>query len=108
MTRHRYLFAPMLVSLAFAAGATACGSDDKASPPSAAPTTTAVAATTTAAASASSASDPASASSVSGSASSTGGSGESIKIGFITKFPVDFYDTMVDAAKKWDDAHDDA
>ena len=26
---------------------------------------------------------------------------EKTKIGFITKFPVDFYDTMVDAAKKW-------
>lgn len=25
-----------------------------------------------------------------------------VKIGFITKFPVDFYDTMVDAAKEWD------
>ncbi|MEP6480836.1 MAG: sugar ABC transporter substrate-binding protein [Rhodoglobus sp.] len=30
-----------------------------------------------------------------------GGSGV-IKIGFITKFPVDFYDTMVKAAKEWD------
>jgi simple sugar transport system substrate-binding protein len=28
--------------------------------------------------------------------------GGTIKIGFITKFPVDFYDTMVDAAKAWD------
>ncbi|VXB12766.1 sugar ABC transporter substrate-binding protein [Aeromicrobium sp. 9AM] len=28
--------------------------------------------------------------------------GDSVKIGFITKFPVDFYDTMVDAAKDWD------
>jgi simple sugar transport system substrate-binding protein len=27
-----------------------------------------------------------------------------VKIGFITKFPVDFYDTMVDAAKAWDTA----
>ncbi len=25
-----------------------------------------------------------------------------VKIGFITKFPVDFYDIMVDAAKEWD------
>ena len=33
-----------------------------------------------------------------------GGSGseESVKIGFITKFPVDFYDTMVDAVKQYD------
>jgi len=35
--------------------------------------------------------------------SSGGGSGSKvIKIGFITKFPVDFYDTMVQAAKDWD------
>ncbi|MEO7720383.1 MAG: sugar ABC transporter substrate-binding protein [Pseudolysinimonas sp.] len=35
--------------------------------------------------------------------SSGGGSGSKvIKIGFITKFPVDFYDTMVTAAKAWD------
>src|SRR4029079_4019102 len=31
-----------------------------------------------------------------------GGTG---KIGFITKFPVDFYDTMVDAAKAWNADH---
>jgi ABC-type sugar transport system substrate-binding protein len=30
------------------------------------------------------------------------GGGDSVTIGFITKFPVDFYDTMVDAAKQWD------
>ena len=30
---------------------------------------------------------------------------ESVKIGFITKFPVDFYDTMVDAAKTWNEDH---
>jgi hypothetical protein len=29
------------------------------------------------------------------------------KIGFITKFPVDFYDTMVDAVKKWNTDHPD-
>jgi simple sugar transport system substrate-binding protein len=32
------------------------------------------------------------------------GGGDVIKIGFITKFPVDFYDTMVDAAKAWDES----
>jgi simple sugar transport system substrate-binding protein len=31
-----------------------------------------------------------------------GSSSKVIKIGFITKFPVDFYDTMVNAAKDWD------
>jgi ABC-type sugar transport system substrate-binding protein len=30
-----------------------------------------------------------------------------VKIGFITKFPGDFYDTMVDAVKQYDAAHDD-
>ena len=28
-----------------------------------------------------------------------------IKVGLITKFPVDFYDTMVDAVKKYDADH---
>jgi simple sugar transport system substrate-binding protein len=28
-----------------------------------------------------------------------------VTIGFITKFPVDFYDTMVDAAKAWNEEH---
>jgi simple sugar transport system substrate-binding protein len=32
----------------------------------------------------------------------SGGDSKVIKIGFITKFPVDFYDTMVQAAKDWD------
>lgn len=31
-----------------------------------------------------------------------GDANEVLKIGFITKFPVDFYDIMVDAAKEWD------
>jgi ABC-type sugar transport system substrate-binding protein len=30
-----------------------------------------------------------------------------VKVGFITKFPGDFYDSMVDAAKKYDSEHDD-
>jgi ABC-type sugar transport system substrate-binding protein len=30
-----------------------------------------------------------------------------IKIGFITKFPVDFYDTMVDSVKTWNKDHSD-
>jgi ABC-type sugar transport system substrate-binding protein len=36
------------------------------------------------------------------------GGGDAVKIGFITKFPVDFYDTMVDAAKEWDSGEDGA
>ena len=31
-----------------------------------------------------------------------GGDDDVLTIGFITKFPVDFYDIMVDAAKEWD------
>ncbi len=37
-----------------------------------------------------------------------GGGGDAVKIGFITKFPVDFYDIMVDAAKEWDSGEDGA
>ena len=33
---------------------------------------------------------------------SDGGGDDVLTIGFITKFPVDFYDIMVDAAKEWD------
>ena len=29
---------------------------------------------------------------------------DTVKLGFITKFPVDFYFTLVNAAKKWDKA----
>jgi ABC-type sugar transport system substrate-binding protein len=39
---------------------------------------------------------------------SAGSGGDAVKIGFITKFPVDFYDTMVDAAKAWDASEDGA
>jgi simple sugar transport system substrate-binding protein len=35
------------------------------------------------------------------------GAGEKLKVGFITKFPVDFYDTMVEAVRKYDTEHDD-
>ncbi|MFD1541880.1 sugar ABC transporter substrate-binding protein [Nonomuraea guangzhouensis] len=35
------------------------------------------------------------------------GTTEPIKVGFITKFPVDFYDTMVDAVKTWHRDHPD-
>jgi ABC-type sugar transport system substrate-binding protein len=40
-------------------------------------------------------------------ASDGGGGSGTIKVGFITKFPVDFYDTMVDAVKKYDSEHSD-
>jgi ABC-type sugar transport system substrate-binding protein len=35
-------------------------------------------------------------------------SAATIKLGFITKFPVDFFFTLQNAAKKWDKAHKDA
>jgi ABC-type sugar transport system substrate-binding protein len=35
----------------------------------------------------------------------SGGGEETVTIGFITKFPVDFYDTMVDAARDWNEDH---
>jgi ABC-type sugar transport system substrate-binding protein len=43
------------------------------------------------------------------SSSGNGGNGgtDVLKIGFITKFPVDFYDTMVNAVKKYDADHAD-
>jgi len=36
-----------------------------------------------------------------------GSNSTTIKVGFITKFPVDFYDIMVDAVKKYDSEHAD-
>jgi len=42
-----------------------------------------------------------------GSGDSGAGGSEQLKVGFITKFPVDFYDIMVDAVKKYDDQHAD-
>ena len=41
------------------------------------------------------------------SAAAPSAAGDKIKIGFITKFPVDFYDIMVDAAKTWAKDHPD-
>jgi ABC-type sugar transport system substrate-binding protein len=35
-------------------------------------------------------------------------SGEVVKLGFVTKFPVDFFFTLEDAAKTWDEAHPEA
>ncbi len=38
-------------------------------------------------------------------AGSPSGASGTVKVGFITKFPVDFYDTMVDAVKTWNNDH---
>ena len=35
-------------------------------------------------------------------------SGEVVKLGFVTKFPVDFFFTLENAAKAWDEAHPEA
>ncbi len=43
----------------------------------------------------------------SGDTGSAGTSPDKIKVGFITKFPVDFYDTMVTAVKDWNKSHQD-
>src|SRR5206468_698079 len=43
----------------------------------------------------------------SGSGDKKSGASSVIKVGLITKFPVDFYDTMVDAVKKYDSDHPD-
>lgn len=39
--------------------------------------------------------------------STSNGDNDVLKVGLITKFPVDFYDTMVDAVKKYDAEHAD-
>jgi simple sugar transport system substrate-binding protein len=83
--------APLLLCATLALAATACGSDDTSSDAtSAAPVATEAAPAATAAA-----------------ATDTAASGGTSKIGFITKFPVDFYDIMVDAAKAWNADHPD-
>ena len=76
--------AALLIPLALATGVAACGDDDDGagSATSALPLPTDAETESTAPA-----------------------DGETIKIGFITKFPVDFYDTMVDAAKAWNEDH---
>ena len=83
----RMRIAAVVAGLALMVGVAACGDDDD---EGGAATTAAGAATTAAG------------------AATTAASGETVKIGFITKFPVDFYDTMVDAAKEWNASHPEA
>jgi ABC-type sugar transport system substrate-binding protein len=91
--KRRTRLAPLLLCATIAVVAAACGSDDSSSS-----ATTAAAPISTEPAPA--ATEPAPAATEAASADTTA-SGGTIKIGFITKFPVDFYDTMVDAAKEW-------
>jgi simple sugar transport system substrate-binding protein len=84
--------APLLLCASLSLAATACGSDDD----EASDATSAAPVATEAAPAATDAAAP-----------DTAASGGTSKIGFITKFPVDFYDTMVDAAKAWNADHSD-
>jgi len=103
MIRKRRI-APTMIALALLTGAAACGSDNKAS---SATSAQAPAATTAATSAAATTAAPTSAATAGTTASSAAGSttGQATKIGFITKFPVDFYDTMVNAAKTWNKDH---
>jgi ABC-type sugar transport system substrate-binding protein len=105
MTIRRNLCAPLLVCVTLGIGAAACSSDKKSSPSTAAPTTAAVA--TTAAAAATTAAAVTTPPTTAATTEASTAEGGTSKIGFITKFPVDFYDTMVDAAKTWNADHAD-
>jgi ABC-type sugar transport system substrate-binding protein len=83
--KRRTRLAPLLLCATIAVVAASCGSDDDSS--SSATTVAAPAATEAAA------------------TPDTAAAGGTSKIGFITKFPVDFYDVMVDAAKEWNADH---
>jgi simple sugar transport system substrate-binding protein len=87
--KRRTRLAPLLLCATIAIIAAGCGSDSSSSG-----TTVAAPAATEAAPAATEASPAASET-----------TGETSKIGFITKFPVDFYDTMVDSAKTWNKDH---
>ena len=88
---------PLLLCAALAIVAAACGSDAKSSSTTAAAPAATQAPTATEAAPAATEAAP-----------TTAATGGTSKIGFITKFPVDFYDTMVDAAKTWNADHPEA
>jgi simple sugar transport system substrate-binding protein len=92
----------LMLCLTLALGAAACGDDDDEDTGSA---DTAAAADTDTADTAAAAADTDTAAADTETTPAAGGSGEAVKIGFITKFPVDFYDTMVDAARTWNEDH---
>ncbi len=92
----------LLLCLSLGLVAAACGSDTKTSSTTVAPAATAAPPTAAPTTQPPSTEAPTTAAPT----ETTAGSGEaSGKIGFITKFPVDFYDTMVDAAKTWNKDH---
>lgn len=92
----------LLLCLSLGVVAAACGSDTKTSSTTAAPAATEAPSTAAPTTQPPSTEAPATAAPTETSAGSEEVSG---KIGFITKFPVDFYDTMVDAAKEWNKDH---
>jgi simple sugar transport system substrate-binding protein len=94
--KQRIRYAPLVLCAGLALVAAACGSDSKSSATTTAPPAATAAPAETAAPAATEAA-PA--------ATDTAAAGGGGKIGFITKFPVDFYDTMVDAAKAWNADH---
>lgn len=101
--KRRTRLAPLLLCAAITLVAAACGSDSKSSSTTAAaPAATQAAPAATQAPIATDAA-PAATDAV----PATAAAGGTSKIGFITKFPVDFYDTMVDAAKTWNKDHPD-
>ncbi len=94
--KRRTRFAPLLLCATIAVVAAGCGSDSSSSATTVAtPAATQPAPAATEAATAATTAGPA----------ATEAAGGTSKIGFITKFPVDFYDTMVDSAKTWNKDH---
>ena len=103
--KRRTRYAPLVLCAALAIVVAACGSDSKSSSTTVvAPAATSASPATTNAAPAATDAAPA----ATNAATVTAATGAASKIGFITKFPVDFYDTMVDAAKTWNKDHPDA
>jgi ABC-type sugar transport system substrate-binding protein len=102
--KQRTRFAPLVLCAAIVVVAAACGSDSKSSATTvvAAPAATQAAPAATQAPAATEAAPAAT-----DAPAATAAAGGTSKIGFITKFPVDFYDTMVDAAKTWNKDHTD-
>ena len=98
--KRRTRYAPLVLCAGLALVAAACGSDSKSS----ATTTAAPAATAAPAETAAPAATDAAPAATDATTDTAAGGGTG-KIGFITKFPVDFYDVMVDAAKAWNADH---
>ena len=95
----------LLLCLTLALGAAACGDDDDEDSGSADTAAAADTGDTAADTTAGAAAPDTTTAAAPETTPAAGGSGDAVKIGFITKFPVDFYDTMVDAARTWNEDH---